>query len=272
MLLLLPAAAARCCCCPLMLLLLLLLLPLLLLLMSLLPLPLLLLPAARRAASPSRCCSSSCCGCCRTQRLQVFAAALLFGVALMMLAIFVFLPMILFVPSKFALSFTLGSLMFLFAFAILRGPKTFVTNLLSRERLVFSSAYFGSIGASRRPSCTGCAACSRLRVPAALTLFAALGLQSYLMVMISSGIQLTALTYHAVSYVPGGTSGLNSEWCWCAMVCFVLNCFACRCACLSPHLVAPPPPLLHAVFSKFMWGNIVRPMFSAATSCLVRRS
>jgi hypothetical protein len=82
----------------------------------------------------------------RTQRFQGFVALLLAAASLMALAIFVFLPMMLFAPSKFALSFTLGSLMFLGAFMLLRGPKTVGRQLMAPDRLVFTSAYVASVG------------------------------------------------------------------------------------------------------------------------------
>ncbi len=87
------------------------------------------------------------CGC-SGQRFQVFVA-LLAGAAIMMgLSVFVFLPMVVLFPAKFALSFTVGSLLFMGAFMILRGPRTVVRQLLAPDRVVFTSAYLGSIGAN----------------------------------------------------------------------------------------------------------------------------
>jgi hypothetical protein len=91
-----------------------------------------------------RCC---CCCSCRSQRFQAFVVAVLGGAALMAIAVFVFLPMIIFVPSKFALSFTLGSLMFFGAFMLLRGPKAVLRQLTSPDRVGFTGAYAASIGA-----------------------------------------------------------------------------------------------------------------------------
>jgi hypothetical protein len=65
------------------------------------------------------------------------------------LAVFVFLPMVLFVPSKFATSFTLGSALCIVAFAMLRGPRTVFNQLISPDKAIFSVTYVGSIGTWR---------------------------------------------------------------------------------------------------------------------------
>lgn len=81
------------------------------------------------------------------QRIQVFLLLLIGSLVMFSLAIFVFLPMVLLVPTKFALSFTLGSLMFMTAFAILNGPRSTLRQLIARDRIVFSTLYTLSIGA-----------------------------------------------------------------------------------------------------------------------------
>lgn len=62
------------------------------------------------------------------------------------LSFFVFLPMILFAPSKFATAFTLGSVLVITAFAMLRGPRTIFNQLVSRDKAIFSFTYVASIG------------------------------------------------------------------------------------------------------------------------------
>jgi hypothetical protein len=47
---------------------------------------------------------------------------------------------------------------------------------------------------------------------AVLTLYSAMGLQSYFAVMISSGVQITALAWYGMSYIPGGTAGMQSTF------------------------------------------------------------
>jgi len=61
-------------------------------------------------------------------------------------------------------------------------------HLLSQERLPFTATYFGSIG---------------------LTLYFAVGLQSALLTLISSIVQLVALVWYLVSYFPMGSQGLR---------------------------------------------------------------
>jgi hypothetical protein len=91
----------------------------------------------------------------------------------MALALFVFLPLILFSPSKFALSFTMGSLCFMGAFAAFRGPRTFIRGLIDAERRGFTAAYLLSIGTNSGGVLfshdTSCVACSSGSVVGACT-------------------------------------------------------------------------------------------------------
>ena len=58
---------------------------------------------------------------------------------------FFFLPMLVIVPAKFTMCFTLGSILFLSGFAIWNGPKKFVLNLCSGPRSVFFVLYLLSL-------------------------------------------------------------------------------------------------------------------------------
>lgn len=49
-------------------------------------------------------------------------------------------------PRKFAVAFTLGSLLFMGGFSVLMGPVAHFKHLISPERLPFTAAYFGSLG------------------------------------------------------------------------------------------------------------------------------
>lgn len=91
-------------------------------------------------------------------------------------------------PTKFSLCFTVGSLMFMGAFALLRGPMAYMRHLMSKDRLVFTSTYLGSM---------------------ALTLYAALSVQSTLLVMFASAVQVLALAWYGISYIPGGSRGMK---------------------------------------------------------------
>ncbi len=94
-------------------------------------------------------------------------------------------------PQKFALSFTFGSLTFMASFGILKGPMAHLKGMLSADRLVFTTIYIGSM---------------------LLTLyftFNAGGASGYLLVLGSSGMQLVALLWYLISFLPGGSSGLS---------------------------------------------------------------
>ncbi|KAF9401457.1 protein transport protein sft2 [Mortierella sp. AD011] len=79
------------------------------------------------------------------QRMAGFALCVAGGVACFMIAFFVGLPMFVISPSKFATSFTLGSILMMTSFALLRGPMAHVKALITKERLPFTGAYFGSM-------------------------------------------------------------------------------------------------------------------------------
>lgn len=60
-------------------------------------------------------------------------------------------------PSKFALSFTFGSMCLMTAFAMLKGPAAFLAGLLEPKRLALTAAYFFSLGTfSYNDICTCC--------------------------------------------------------------------------------------------------------------------
>lgn len=128
------------------------------------------------------------CGLSRTQRFQIFLVLLIGSGVLFSMSLFVFLPMLILAPSKFATSVTFASLMFMSAFAILRGPKTTLMGLLQRERLPFTLAYVSSL---------------------VLTLYSTLIAHAYLLTVISVCAQALALAWYGASFVPGGVSGMG---------------------------------------------------------------
>ena len=128
------------------------------------------------------------CGLSMAQRLQVGGVLLLGAAVLFSAALFVFLPMVLLFPGKFASAFSCGSALALAAMALFRGPRAFLLGLLERDRLAFSAAYLGSL---------------------ALTLYAALAGQSYFLVVFAVAVQLAALLWYASTFVPGGTTGMS---------------------------------------------------------------
>lgn len=148
---------------------------------------------ANAAASGTSSSSEWTCGLSTAQRFQAFLMLLLGSALLFGLALFVFLPMIVLVPSKFAMCFTLASIMFMAAFGILRGPRTTLQGFLQRDKLPFTAAYVGSL---------------------LLTLYATVIAQSYLLCVLALGVQVPALSWYAASYIPGGTSGLAAMTRW----------------------------------------------------------
>jgi len=138
------------------------------------------------------------------QRWISFFGCALLGLGLISLA-FMFLPMIVFTPQKFALLFTLGSMCFMSSFSILRGHGAFVRHLLSRHRALFSATYVTSMAG---------------------TLWASLIYRSFILTVTFSGVQVFALAWFLVSYIPGGRRvlGLITGIAWR----FVRTC--CRCA------------------------------------------
>ncbi|KAJ0404774.1 hypothetical protein ATCC90586_009388 [Pythium insidiosum] len=101
----------------------------------------------------------------------------------------IFLPLIMIRPSKFALSFTLGSMCAMGAFAMLKGPAAYAKDLLQPKTLALTTAYFLTLGS---------------------TLYSCLILGSYVMVVASSVCQLITLFIFALSALPGGNASLKA--------------------------------------------------------------
>lgn len=119
------------------------------------------------------------------QRLQVFVVALLVSALFFALAFFVGLPLITVRPQKFALSFTMGSITFMSSFAILKGPYEHFRTLLSGDRMHFTVVYIGSM------------------ILTIYLTFTAGGVEGYVLVLGASGMQLAALVWYLVTFLPG---------------------------------------------------------------------
>jgi hypothetical protein len=94
-------------------------------------------------------------------------------------------------PQKFAISFTVGSLTFMGSFGILRGPVEHVQSMIQPDRLYFTFLYLASMF---------------------LTLYFTFsfgGASGYVLVMVASVGQLVCLLWYLISFLPGGTSGLQ---------------------------------------------------------------
>ena len=115
-----------------------------------------------------------------------------------------YLPVLIVAARKFALLYTLGSVFFISSFSLLYGPKKHfkvsfneiykfdfqlsIKHLISTERLPFTASYILSMG---------------------FTLYAALGIRSYILTIVAAGIQCVALSYFTLSYIPGGQTALK---------------------------------------------------------------
>jgi len=125
------------------------------------------------------------------QRFKVFCALLFLSGLFFALAFFVGVPMLALKPQKFALSFTCGSITFMASFGIMKGPYEHLVSMFTVDRMFFTTIYIGSILATLYLTCTKG------------------GMKGYALVLIASGIQLIALLWYLVSFLPGGTMGLG---------------------------------------------------------------
>ena len=130
-----------------------------------------------------------------------FGAFMLAGLIMLGIAFAVALPMVVLSPSKFAFCFSVGSLLVLSAFASLKGWKSQVKHMFSKERIWFSAAYISSMFA---------------------TLYTATVMKSYLLSLVFSVLQMMALIYYLVSYFPGGVESAKT-----VMMMFYRGCLHC---------------------------------------------
>mgnify|MGYP002048200433 FL=1 len=97
-------------------------------------------------------------------------------------------------PAPFAVKFALGNLLSVGASAFVVGPSRQLRSMLVPERRAASAAYLSLL---------------------ALTLFCALQLQSHLFTACALVLQLMAMTWYILSYIPFGQSSLR----WCVRRC-----------------------------------------------------
>lgn len=123
----------------------------------------------------------------RWDRLLIFGVCLL-GAAACFALCFAILPLLALKPRKFAVLWTLGSLLFIISFGVLQGPLNYALHLISPARLPFSIAYFGSI---------------------ILTLVFSIGMKSTILTIFAAIIQVLAAIWYTVSYFPMGSQSLK---------------------------------------------------------------
>lgn len=120
-------------------------------------------------------------------RLLVFGICLLGSIACFALCFFI-MPVLALKPRKFAVLWSLGSMLFIISFGVLQGPLNYLKHLLSSTRILFTVAYFGSI---------------------ILTLVFSIGLKSTLLTILACIMQVVAALWYGVSYFPMGTQSLK---------------------------------------------------------------
>ncbi|TDH69836.1 hypothetical protein CCR75_002348 [Bremia lactucae] len=122
-------------------------------------------------------------------RFKYFVGMAMLGMLFFAMAS-IFLPLIMIRPSKFALSFTLGSVCCMSALAMLKGPAAYMKGIMQPDRLLLTSAYIVTLGC---------------------TLYSCLILGNYMLVVLSSVMQLLTLGLVAFSAFPGGQSSLKGD-------------------------------------------------------------
>ncbi|CAI9088159.1 OLC1v1022411C1 [Oldenlandia corymbosa var. corymbosa] len=134
--------------------------------------------------------------------LMYFGLFLAAGVFFIFMAFALFLPVIVLLPQKFALCFTVGCGFIIGSFFALRGPKNQFSHMSSKERLPFTLGFIGSMMG---------------------TIYVSMVLHSYILSVLFSGLQVLALAYYAISYFPGGSTGL--KFITSSLTSSVLKCF-----------------------------------------------
>jgi len=123
----------------------------------------------------------------RSERFKGFVLLLLMSGFFFTLSI-MFIGFVAIFPAKFAFPFSMGSLSFMGAFAFMKGPANWVKSVFTKDQILFTVAYFGSIIG---------------------TLYACLVQRSYLLTLLFTAIQICALGQYAFGNLPGGQFGLR---------------------------------------------------------------
>ncbi|CAF4790309.1 unnamed protein product [Rotaria sp. Silwood1] len=123
----------------------------------------------------------------RKQRILGFMMCIAMGLLCMALAT-LYIPVIILKARKFAVLFSFGSLFFLSSFSMLWGPVNHFKHLTNIDRLPFSITYVITLIG---------------------TIYYSVWIRSYFFTIIFVLLQLGALVWYIVSYIPGGTHGLK---------------------------------------------------------------
>ncbi|VFQ62105.1 unnamed protein product [Cuscuta campestris] len=120
--------------------------------------------------------------------LMYFGLFLGAGVFFIFLAFTMFLSVMVIMPQKFAICFTIGCSFIIGSFFALKGPKNQLSHMISKERLPFTAGFVSSMVG---------------------TIYFSMVMQSYVLCVLFSVMQVLALSYYAISYFPGGSAGLK---------------------------------------------------------------
>lgn len=120
--------------------------------------------------------------------LLYFGILLAAGVFFIFIAFTMFLPVMMLMPQKFAICFTIGCAFIIGSFFALKGPRNQLAHMSSKERLPFTLGFIGSMVG---------------------TIYVSMVLHSYVLSALFSVLQVLALSYYALSYFPGGSAGLK---------------------------------------------------------------
>ncbi|RVX14820.1 Protein transport protein SFT2 [Vitis vinifera] len=134
--------------------------------------------------------------------LMYFGILLATGVFFVFIAFTMFLPVMVLMPQKFALCFTIGCSFIIGSFFALKGPKNQLAHMSTKERLPFTLGFIGSMVG---------------------TIYVSMVLHSYILSVLFSVLQVLALAYYAISYFPGGSAGL--KFLSSALTSSILKCF-----------------------------------------------
>ncbi|KAM4092082.1 hypothetical protein ACB094_06G010200 [Castanea mollissima] len=134
--------------------------------------------------------------------LMYFGLLLATGVFFVFISFTMFLPVMVLMPQKFAICFTLGCGFIIGSFFALRGPANQLAHMSSKERLPLTLGFIGSMVA---------------------TIYVSMVLHSYILSVLFSVIQVLALMYYAISYFPGGSAGM--KFLSSALTSSVMRCF-----------------------------------------------
>lgn len=118
----------------------------------------------------------------RMEKMIGFGACLGASVLCFVICVFTF-PVLAMKPRKFALLWSMGSLLFVVLFGVLQGPYSYIKHLLSAGRIVFTVVFFGLV---------------------LLTIYCAAVLKSTVMTVVACVVELFAVLYYCMSYFPFG--------------------------------------------------------------------